>query len=174
MNSDEGALMSSVRWMCVLGISLLSAACAPETLEGFEPAPPNNMNNPPNNSSTNMNNTNNMGGAFTTEFVNVTSILTANCTQAACHGQFSANGFVVATDQNATPAEMRGALVGKRANVSGDLLIDPGNLATSDIWTRMRLPTTDTAYMPSTKQVLDTAAYSALESWITNGAIYTE
>lgn len=164
--------MSSVRLMCILGISLLSAACAPETLEGFEQNP-NNTNGETNNNTTSTNNVTG-GGTFTTEFVNVTSILAANCTQAACHGQFSANGFVVPTDQNATPAEMQEALVGKRANVSGDLLIDPGNLATSDIWTRMQLPTTDTAYMPSTKEVLDTSAYSALESWITNGAVYTE
>lgn len=168
---NERALMCSVKWAAILGLLAFSLGCAPETLEGLEENPntTNNQSNMGGNNPTNMG-----GGDFTPEFVNVTSILTANCTQAACHGQFSANGFVVATDSNATPAEMRGALEGKMANVSGNLLINPGTPDSSDIWVRMNLPNDDPQYMPSTKMVLDQAAYDALEAWIANGAVYTQ
>jgi hypothetical protein len=161
----KGVLMG-LMGLCVS----VSLGCAPETLEGFEPPEPTN-NSTSNNTSTN-NSTS--GGTFTTEFVNVTSILTDNCTQAACHGQFAANGFVVPTDQNATPEEMRQALEGKRANMSGELLINPGNPDTSDIWARMSLPTTDNLYMPSTKAVIDGASMTLLQTWIQNGAVYTQ
>lgn len=166
----QGVRMKGVL-MGLMGLCVcVSVGCAPETLEGFEPMPTTN------NTNTNNTSTNNMttGGTFTPEFVNVTSILTDNCTQAACHGQFASNGFVVPTDQNATPSEMRQALEGKRANTSGDLLINPSNPDTSDIWHRMSLPTTDNLYMPSTKVVIDGASMTLIQTWIQNGAIYTQ
>ncbi|MEZ4458932.1 MAG: hypothetical protein R3E66_04245 [bacterium] len=149
---------------------LLAPACTPESLEGFEPT--NNGNNTTNNATNNTTN-NTTGGTFTPEFVNVTGILTTNCTQAACHGSFASNAFVVPTDQNATPAEMQTALVGK-TGVSGAPLIAASNPDGSEIWIRMTLDTTDPKFMPSTKVVLQQAEYDAIENWIAAGAVYTQ
>lgn len=157
-----------VKALCLGMVAAVCLGCTPESLEGFEQPANNGSNNETNNGTNNTN-----GGTFTPQFVEVTNILTTNCTQAACHGSFAANAFVVPTDQNATPAEMRDALQGKNAT-SGTPLVVAANPDGSEMWIRMTLPTTDPQYMPSTKTVLQQAEYDAISGWITAGAIYTQ
>lgn len=156
-----------VRAICLGVFTVLIMGCTPESLEGFDPA----ENNAANNTNNGSNNTN--AGTFTPQFVQVTNILATNCTQSFCHGSNAANAFVVPTDQNATPAEMRDALQGKNAT-SGNPLVAASNPDGSELWIRMTLPTTDAGYMPSTKLVLSQADYDAISGWITAGAVYTQ
>lgn len=157
-----------VKALCLSVFAMWVCACAPEALEDDGD---NNVvsNNTTNNSTNNMTN----GGSFTPAFIEVTGILTTNCTQAACHGSFASNAFVVPTDQNATPAEMQAALQNKNAT-SGTPLIAASNPDGSELWIRMTLETTDPAYMPSTKIVLQQAEYDAIQNWIAGGAVYTQ
>lgn len=156
--------------LTVLIFALVAMGCTPDSLEGFEPDT-NNANNV--NNANNTNNTNNTaGGTFTAEFVAVSGILAQECGAPACHGSAAANAFALPTDQNATPSEMQAGLQGNGA--SGMPLIAPGNAAGSDVWDRMTRMTSDPQYMPLGGIVLDQTQYTAIETWINNGAVYTE
>jgi len=161
--------MLKVKTLVFLALLTVGFGFTPESLEGFD-EPQNNSTNNATNGATN--NTTG-GGTFTPEFVEVTGILTTNCTQAACHGSFASNAFTVPADQNATPSEMRAALQNVNAT-SGKPLFLASNPDGSEMWIRMTLETSDALYMPSTKVVLSPAEYAAIQAWIVAGAIYAQ
>lgn len=161
--------MFKVKTLGFVVLFAVNLGCTPESLEGFE----SNANNSTNNATNGATNNTTGGGTFTPEFVEITGILTTNCSQAACHGSFSSNKFSVPTDQNATPSEMQAALQNVDAT-SGKPLIVASNPDGSEMWIRMTLETTDPLYMPSTKIVLSQPEYDAIQAWIAAGAIYTQ
>lgn len=165
--------MRTLRIVSIFALVAMVFGCTPESLEGFEDGNNggNNANNANNANNTSNNATNNVGGAFTTEFIEVAGIMTSNCTQAACHGSFSTNAFTVVSDQLADEAEIQGALEGVTAMTSGMPLVDPSNSAGSDIFDRMNRESGDPLVMPQTGK-LDQATIDVVQAWIDNGAQY--
>lgn len=151
-------------------LSLALSACTPESLEGF--GDETNNNSTSNSSTPNASTANNSGAQFTADYLAVHAIVTGSCALAGCHGPNSAGGaFVVPAGQNASPAELQAALADKVSVSSGDLLVQPSDSASSDIYTRLlasppqQMPTTG----PLPQGEIDT-----IQAWIDAGAVYTE
>lgn len=152
----------------VLIATLALCACTPESLEGF-----GDEETTPSNNQTTTNNTANSGGAqFTSQYLAVHGIVTANCALAGCHGPNSGGGaFAVPAGTNAQPAELQAALSDRVSVSSGDLLVDPSSSATSDLYSRLlaspplQMPTTGT---------LPQSDIDTIQMWIDSGAAYTQ
>lgn len=162
-------------------VAMGAAACVPDPLEGFDDmglTPNSNMNGdmgpvgdmPPGNN----------GGGFNTEFVAVHAVITQNCLLAGCHGMGSGAVFTVITGQQATPGELQSALETIiPAPGTGNRLIVARSPAMSEIYLRITKPAGDLGLMGQQTYgamavPLSPEQISTIETWITNGAIYTQ
>lgn len=168
--------------ICLFATSLATAACVPDPLEGFDDM---GTTTPTNSTTTDMGGTPTdmptMTGSFNPEFLAVTAILRPNCLLGGCHGQppGAAQVFIVGTGTNATDAEIQTILSSSIPGPSGNRMIAAGSPDTSEIYVRVSKPAGDPLLMGAgtygaAGTPLTPAQVTTIQTWIANGAIYTQ
>ncbi len=161
--------------------AIAAAACVPDPLDGFDDM--GTANNNPNAMPGDMTTTPDMGGGgnFNPEFLAVTAILRPNCLIGGCHGSPAAvnDPFVVINGTLATDAELQTILSSTIPTVSGLRLVTPSNATMSEMFIRVSKPAGDLKLMGAGQYgaaatPLTPAQVTAIQTWIANGATYTQ